>query len=115
VRLRCSPAPCPEGCHTGAVKGEQVISAPDDAVLPLPRQRAADLAALAVAGLYVPAGPGPEPIAGDSLGVVRLDDGLIGLFVGTSPATACVPATECRPCVRPRRRTRCSSRGRRRS
>jgi serine phosphatase RsbU (regulator of sigma subunit) len=64
------------------VAGGEVIGAPDDAVLPAPRQRAAELADLAVAGHYVPAGPGAEPIAGDFFEVVVLADGLIALFVG---------------------------------
>ena len=49
----------------------------------VPRQRAAaDVADLAIAGLYIPAGKGPEPVAGDFFDVVRLDDELVALLVG---------------------------------
>ena len=49
----------------------------------VPRQLAAtSVADLAVAGLYVPAGPGPEPIAGDFYDVLPLGPDLIALLVG---------------------------------
>jgi serine phosphatase RsbU (regulator of sigma subunit) len=37
---------------------------------------------LAVAGLYVPAGPGPEPVTGDFYEVLPLADGTVALLVG---------------------------------
>lgn len=61
----------------------EVIGAPDEhAVVSVPRPRAAELADLAVAGLYVPAGSGPAPVAGDFYEVLVLPNGRIALFVG---------------------------------
>jgi serine phosphatase RsbU (regulator of sigma subunit) len=49
----------------------------------VPRQRAgATVADLAIAGLYVPAGVGPEPVAGDFFEVLPLGDDVVALLVG---------------------------------
>ena len=49
----------------------------------VPPQRAVNqVADLVVAGLYVPAGPGSEPVAGDFYDVLELNDDLIALVVG---------------------------------
>ena len=40
------------------------------------------VADLGFAGRYIPAGPGPEPIAGDFYDVLRLDDDLVAVVVG---------------------------------
>lgn len=41
-----------------------------------------ELADLRFAGRYVPAGPGPEPIAGDFYDLLQLDDDLVAVLVG---------------------------------
>jgi serine phosphatase RsbU (regulator of sigma subunit) len=67
--------------------GEAVLGspAPDPAApaVAVPRQQAgAAVADLSIAGLYVPAGPGPEPIAGDFYDVLPLGPDLVALLVG---------------------------------
>ncbi len=52
-----------------------------DVVVP-PQHDTATVADLAVAGLYVPAGPGPEPVAGDCYEVLPLGEDVIALLVG---------------------------------
>jgi serine phosphatase RsbU (regulator of sigma subunit) len=59
--------------------GEWVVEIPLQAV---PERVVAAVADLAFAGRYVPAGPGPEPIAGDFYDLLRLDDDLIAVVVG---------------------------------
>lgn len=54
----------------------------DAAALAAPVAAAARVADLDVAGRYLPAGPGPDPIAGDFWDVLELLDGRIGLLVG---------------------------------
>ena len=48
----------------------------------VPDHVATTIADLAFAGRYIPAGPGPEPIAGDFYDLLRLDDDLIAVIVG---------------------------------
>lgn len=48
----------------------------------VPERVAAVLADLAFAGRYIPAGPSPEPIAGDFYDVLRLETDLIAVVVG---------------------------------
>ena len=48
----------------------------------LPVDASAAVGDLAFSGRYVPAGPGPEPIAGDFYDVLRLEPDLIALLVG---------------------------------
>ena len=48
----------------------------------VPEHVATTIADLAFAGRYIPAGPGPEPIAGDFYDLLRLDEDLIALVVG---------------------------------
>jgi serine phosphatase RsbU (regulator of sigma subunit) len=48
----------------------------------VPTDVAATVADLAFAGRYVPAGPGPDPVAGDFYDVLRLNDDLVALLVG---------------------------------
>ncbi|GAC1609323.1 MAG: hypothetical protein NVS3B26_09990 [Mycobacteriales bacterium] len=48
----------------------------------VPAKVATEIADLAFAGRYVPAGPGPEPIAGDFYDLLRLGDDLIAVVVG---------------------------------
>jgi serine phosphatase RsbU (regulator of sigma subunit) len=59
----------------------------------VPEDVAASIADLVVAGRYIPAGPGPEPIAGDFYDLFRVDDDRIAMAVGDvaghgTPATA---------------------------
>ena len=64
--------------------GPAVLGSPSpsaDAVVPR-AVAATAVADLTVAGLYVPAGPGPEPIAGDFYDVLPLGPDLIALLVG---------------------------------
>lgn len=61
----------------GAPHIEDVLS-----IVSVPECRAAVVADLDVAGLYLPAGPGPEPIAGDFYDVLPLVDGQVGLVLG---------------------------------
>ena len=57
--------------------------APEPDTVAVPRQRAAAAVAdLAVAGLYIPAGPGPEPVAGDFYDVLPVGPDLVALLVG---------------------------------
>lgn len=46
------------------------------------QRAAAAVADLAIAGLYLPAGPGPEPVAGDFYEVLPLDGDRVALLVG---------------------------------
>lgn len=55
---------------------------PDDTPGAAPVAVAARVADLDVAGRYIPAGQGPEPIAGDFWDVVELPAGRIGMVVG---------------------------------
>lgn len=48
----------------------------------LPDDQAAQIADLAFAGRYIPAGPGPDPIAGDFWDLLMLEPDLIALVVG---------------------------------
>lgn len=48
----------------------------------VPERVAATVADLAFAGRYVPAGPGPEPVAGDFYDVLPLGEDLIAVVVG---------------------------------
>jgi serine phosphatase RsbU (regulator of sigma subunit) len=48
----------------------------------VPGDIATRIADLGFAGRYVPAGPGPEPIAGDFYDLLRLDDDLVAVIVG---------------------------------
>jgi serine phosphatase RsbU (regulator of sigma subunit) len=48
----------------------------------VPIDIASRVADLGYAGRYVPAGPGPEPIAGDFYDVLALDDDLVAITVG---------------------------------
>lgn len=47
-----------------------------------PESVATTIADLAFAGRYIPAGPGPEPIAGDFYDLLRLDDDVIAVVIG---------------------------------
>ena len=49
---------------------------------PVPADLSLRVADLGFAGRYLPAGPGPEPIAGDFYDVLRLDTDLIAITVG---------------------------------
>lgn len=51
-------------------------------LLAVPVDVVADIADLVVAGRYIPAGVGPEPIAGDFYDLLVLDDDCIGIVVG---------------------------------
>ena len=51
-------------------------------LLVVPTDVAAQVADLAFAGRYIPAGPGPDPIAGDFYDLFRLEEDLIGVAVG---------------------------------
>ena len=67
--------------------GEEVVGSPTlhglVGVGVVPPQRVVNqVADLVVAGLYVPAGPGSEPVAGDFYDVLQLNDDLVALFVG---------------------------------
>ena len=59
--------------------GEWVTQIPLQIV---PERAATVLADLAFAGRYLPAGPGPEPVAGDFYDLLRLDGDVIGVVVG---------------------------------
>ena len=48
----------------------------------LPERVVTTIGDLAFAGRYVPAGPGPEPIAGDFYDLLDLDDDLVAVVVG---------------------------------
>ena len=48
----------------------------------LPERIATRIGDLSFAGRYLPAGPGPEPIAGDFYDLLHLDDDLIAVVVG---------------------------------
>src|SRR5947209_14827917 len=66
--------------------GANVVT-PDSSLQPIPLQAippdvAAEVADLVFAGRYIPAGPGPEPIAGDFYDLFRLDEDLYALAVG---------------------------------
>jgi sigma-B regulation protein RsbU (phosphoserine phosphatase) len=63
------------------------VIGPDNSPQPVPLRVvpgdvAVQVADLVFAGRYIPAGPGPEPIAGDFYDLFRLDDDLIGVVVG---------------------------------
>src|SRR5947209_13720289 len=66
--------------------GANVVT-PDSSLQPIPLQAippdiAAEVADLFFAGRYIPAGPGPEPIAGDFYDLFRLEDDLLAIVVG---------------------------------
>lgn len=48
----------------------------------IPRDLTTEIADLAFAGRYIPAGPGPDPIAGDFFDLLALEPDLIALVVG---------------------------------
>jgi serine phosphatase RsbU (regulator of sigma subunit) len=48
----------------------------------VPRDLTTEIADLAFAGRYIPAGPGPDPIAGDFFDLLALEPDLIALVVG---------------------------------
>jgi serine phosphatase RsbU (regulator of sigma subunit) len=48
----------------------------------VPERAAATIADLDVAGRYVPAGPGPEPVAGDFYDLLDLEPDLVAIIVG---------------------------------
>jgi serine phosphatase RsbU (regulator of sigma subunit) len=68
--------------------GEEVLGVPaplpleGGSVVPPPQEAVRAVADLSLAGLYVPAGPGPEPVAGDFFDVLQVDDDVIALLVG---------------------------------
>jgi serine phosphatase RsbU (regulator of sigma subunit) len=51
-------------------------------LLPVATDVVADVADLVIAGRYIPAGVGPEPIAGDFYDLLVLDDDLVAIVVG---------------------------------
>jgi serine phosphatase RsbU (regulator of sigma subunit) len=73
-----------EGCQTSPVT---ILAGPtggdaDDGLSVAPVAATAVVADLDVAGRYIPAGRGPEPIAGDFWDVLELPGGRVGLVVG---------------------------------
>lgn len=67
-------------CHSVAV--ERVTDVAVGPVDEVPRRADVAVADLGIAGLYVPAGRGPEPTAGDFYDVLPLHDDLVALVVG---------------------------------